>query len=89
MILGLAVDRGSYTDPRRGFNPHKNGGDKIHSIQTVLLNLGSSCPSLALSESQNSFGITEYSELEVCGEGQTGKAKKNPHPKPCLGIKHS
>lgn len=72
--------------------PQENGRDKIHSIQKELLNLGSSCLSLALSESQNSFGIMEYAELEVSQQGEDWKGKKkkkNSHPKTCLGINHS
>lgn len=80
--LGWQWTGGCYRDPRRGFNTHENGGDKIHSIQTVVLNLGSSCPSLALSESQNSFGITEHSELEVPWRGADWKGKKTLIPKP-------
>lgn len=53
-----------------------NGREKIHSIQIEVVNLGSSCPSLALSESQNSFGITEYSELEAPQQGADWKGKK-------------
>lgn len=34
IMLGLARDKGCYTDPRCGFNTPENGGGEIHSIQT-------------------------------------------------------
>lgn len=75
-IFGLARDRGCYRDPCCGFSTQENGRDKIHSIQTEVLNLDSSCPSLALSESQNSFRIMEYSELEIWQWGADWKGNK-------------
>lgn len=84
--LGWQGTRRCYRDPCCGFNSQENGRDKIHNIQRFWI-WALPAP-IWLSESQNSFRIMGYPELEILQWGRL-KRQKKPHPKPCLGIKHS